>query len=76
MVRHGVRLVPKVLPLHVGAYVEMLTRSQSAPAAQQRLAGKIGNTPKLWQLPSSYARPLFAQDLYRPALRLDRLFRR
>ena len=36
-------------------YIEMLRRRHSAPAAKQRLAGKIGNTPKLWQLPSSYA---------------------
>ncbi len=35
---HGVASIVDVQPIHVGAYVEMLTRSLSAPTAKQRLA--------------------------------------
>jgi hypothetical protein len=70
--QHGVESIAEVQPLHVGTYVEMLTRSQSAPTAKQRLAGKIGNAPKLWQLPSSPAPPLPKRQVFhaiaRPAI--------
>ncbi|MCQ4189047.1 tyrosine-type recombinase/integrase [Methylocystis suflitae] len=36
--RQGVASIVEVGPLHVGAYVEALTRSRSAPTAKQRLA--------------------------------------
>lgn len=36
--RQGVASIVDVGPLHVGAYVEALTRSRSAPTAKQRLA--------------------------------------
>lgn len=36
--RQGVASLADVQPLHVGAYVEALTRSHSAPTAKQRLA--------------------------------------
>ncbi len=36
--RQGVASIVHVQPLHVGAYVEALTRSHSAPTAKQRLA--------------------------------------
>ena len=35
---HGVTSIADVQPLHVGAYVEILTREKSAPTAKQRLA--------------------------------------
>jgi site-specific recombinase XerC len=36
--RQGAASIADVQPLHVGAYVEALTRSHSAPTAKQRLA--------------------------------------
>jgi site-specific recombinase XerC len=36
--RQGVASIADVEPLHVGAYVEALTRSRSAPTVKQRLA--------------------------------------
>ena len=36
---HGVASIANVRPVHVGAYVEMLTRELSAPTAKLRLAG-------------------------------------
>ena len=35
---HGVASITDVQPLHVGAYVELLTRERSAPTAKQNLA--------------------------------------
>ena len=35
---HGVASITDVQPLHVGAYVELLTRERSAPTAKQTLA--------------------------------------
>src|SRR5208283_5033171 len=37
-VTRGVTSITDVQPMHVGAYIEMLTRSLSAPTAKQRLA--------------------------------------
>jgi site-specific recombinase XerD len=36
--QHGVPSIVDVKPMHVGAYVELLTRERSAPTAKQRLA--------------------------------------
>ena len=36
--RQGIASIADVQPLHVGAYVELLTRTRSAPTAKQRLA--------------------------------------